>query len=229
MIVAISEETAIPAGRTEIALTPSASDGCRASPQSRQSRRSCFVLVSHMTKGRSANVKHRVSGSVAYVGGCRANFLFVPDPRDPACRRVLVLDNGANAAPLAPILADTIEDQGGRGPQVVWSDEPATVMVERALRPALAKHARDDEHEIGDCAEWLRETLAGGRVPAAELRHACQEAGFAWSILHRVRSRIGAGTRREGFGPGSQSYWYLSDAIKHGSIEGIDLTPAPSI
>ena len=88
--------------------------------------------------------------------------------------------------------------------------------------------AEYDEHELGDCAEWLRETLAGGRVPAAELRHACQEAGFAWSTLHRVRLRIGAGTRREGFGAGSKSYWYLRDATKHGSIASMDLTPAPS-
>jgi hypothetical protein len=51
------------------------------------------VLVSHLTKGGSANGKDRVSGSIADVGACRANFLFVPDPRDPACRRVLMLDN----------------------------------------------------------------------------------------------------------------------------------------
>jgi hypothetical protein len=186
------------------------------------------VLVSHLTKGGSANGKHRVSGSIADVGACRANFLFVPDPRDPACRRVLMLDYGGNLAPLAPTLADTIEDQSGRDPQVVWSDEPVTVTVKEALRPGVEMHARDDEHELGDCAEWLRETLAGGRVSAAELRHACQEAGFAWSTLHRVRLRIGAGTRREGFGAGSKSYWYLRDATKHGSIASIDLTPAPS-
>ena len=88
--------------------------------------------------------------------------------------------------------------------------------------------ARDDEHELGDCAEWLKETLVSGRVSAAELRHACQEAGFAWRTLHRARSRIGAGTRREGFGAGSKYYWYLRDATKHGSIASMDLTPAPS-
>ncbi len=139
------------------------------------------VLVSHLTKGGSANGKHRVSGSIAYVGACRVKFLFVPDPRDPACRRVLMLDNGGNVAPLAPTLAYTIDAQSGRGPQVVWSDEPVAITVKEALRPGVEMPARDDEHELGDCAEWLRETLAGGRVPAAELRHACQEAGFAWS------------------------------------------------
>ncbi len=221
MIGAISEETAIPAGRTEIALTPSASDGCRASPQSRQSRRSCFVLVSHMTKGRSANVKHRVSGSVAYVGGCRANFLFVPDPRDPACRRVLVLDNGANAAPLAPILADTIEDQGGRGPQVVWSDEPATVTVERALRPALAKHARDDEHEIGDCGSGSERRSP---ADAFRLRSFATPArrraspGVFFIASGRASAPAHAG---KASGPDRRVIGTYSDAIKHGSIEAL--------
>jgi hypothetical protein len=45
-----------------------------------------------------ANGKHRVLGSIAYVGACRANHLFVADPDDPTGRRVLMLENGANVA-----------------------------------------------------------------------------------------------------------------------------------
>jgi hypothetical protein len=37
-----------------------------------------MVLVSHLTKSASANGKHRVLGSIAYVGACRANFLLCP-------------------------------------------------------------------------------------------------------------------------------------------------------
>jgi putative DNA primase/helicase len=50
------------------------------------------VLVSHLTKRGSANGKHRVMGSVAYVGAFRANHLFIADPADPTGRRVLMLD-----------------------------------------------------------------------------------------------------------------------------------------
>ncbi len=163
------------------------------------------VLVSHLTKAPSANGKHRVAGSIAYVGVCRANFLFVRDPRDPASRRVLMFDNGGNTAPLAPPLAFTIEDPTGRVPQVVWSDEPVTITVEEALRPGGQSPTRRNDPDLSYCEEWLRETLAGGRVLAAELRRASQEAGFAWRTLHRARSRIGAATRREGFGPGSEA------------------------
>ena len=86
------------------------------------------VLVSHLTKAGSANGKHRVLGSIAYVGACRANHLFVADPDDPTGRRVLMLDNGSNVAPPAPALAYTIEDRDS-GPRIEWSDEPVTSTI----------------------------------------------------------------------------------------------------
>ena len=61
------------------------------------------VLVSHLTKSGSSNGKHRVLGSIAYVGACRANFLFVADLTDPTGRRVTMLDNGGNIAPPAQV------------------------------------------------------------------------------------------------------------------------------
>ena len=57
------------------------------------------------TKGGSGNGKHRVLGSIAYVGACRANHFFVADPHDPIGRRVLMLDNGGNVAAPAKTLA----------------------------------------------------------------------------------------------------------------------------
>ena len=56
------------------------------------------VLLSHLSKGGSSNPQQRVIGSIAYVGACRANFLFVKDREDPTGRRVLMLDNGGNLA-----------------------------------------------------------------------------------------------------------------------------------
>jgi RecA-family ATPase len=38
------------------------------------------VLINHFTKKAAASGKHRISGSIAYVGACRANHLFVRDP-----------------------------------------------------------------------------------------------------------------------------------------------------
>jgi putative DNA primase/helicase len=121
------------------------------------------VPVNHLTKAAAGNGTQRVLGSIAYVGACRANFLFLPDPRDPAGRRVLMFDNGGNTAPLAAPLAYMIEDQDGRGAQVVWSDAPVTITVEEALRPRGETSGRNVNLELDFCEEWLKETLAGGR------------------------------------------------------------------
>jgi hypothetical protein len=47
------------------------------------------VLVTHLSKSASTNGQHRVIGSVAYVGACRANYMFARDRSDPTGRRVL--------------------------------------------------------------------------------------------------------------------------------------------
>jgi len=93
------------------------------------------VLVSHLTKAGSNNGKHRVLGSIAYIGACRANHLFVADPDDPTGRRVLMVDNGSNIAPPASALAYTIEDRN-RGSTIKWCQEPVTTTIGNSLKPA---------------------------------------------------------------------------------------------
>jgi hypothetical protein len=172
------------------------------------------MLVHHLTKAAAANHKHRVSGSIAYVGACRANYLFVPDSEDRTGRRVLMLDNGGNVAPTAPALAYTIEDPGD-GPRVVWSEEPVSITVNEAMPHDRRADASDDVHvaELSDCAEWLRAMLASGPAPAADLRRAGKAAGFPWTTLRRARFQIGAVTRRQGFGPGSRYCWEVRSAL----------------
>ena len=90
------------------------------------------VLVNHLSKGSGTNGKYRVMGSIAYVGTCRANFLFIRDRTDPTGRRVLFCDNGGNLAPPAPTLAYTIEEVED-GPRVAFLDEPVAITVDQAL------------------------------------------------------------------------------------------------
>ncbi len=102
------------------------------------------VLVSHTNKAGGPNGKYRVQGSIAYVGACRANFLFLKDREDPTGRRVLMLDNGCNLAPTVPTLACRIEDRGD-GPRVEWETEPVPITTEEAL--AAESDAREDHSE----------------------------------------------------------------------------------
>jgi hypothetical protein len=184
------------------------------------------VLISHLTKGASGSGKHRVLGSIAYVGACRANHLFVRDPQDPTNRRVLMLDNGGNLAPVAATLAYTIED-AGNGPRIVWSRETVPITVDDALRQLRDRPAPEDEVELSECEEWLRGALAEGRILAGELRRAGRDAGFSWAALNRARLRIGAINRREGFGPGSKCYWQERNGRKCEPASPTDFLPAP--
>jgi hypothetical protein len=137
-----------------------------------------------------------------------------------------MLDNGSNLAPTAPTLAYTIAD-GGDGPRIIWSDEPVPITVDEALRHELGARWRGQERELSECEKWLREALAGAPVLAADLRRAGREAGLSWTTLRRARSRIGAVTRRDGFGPGSTCYWQPRNASKRAPSFAMDSSPTP--
>jgi hypothetical protein len=87
--------------------------------------------------------------------------------------------------------------------------------------------AIDGLNDLNACQEVLRATLADGRVLAADLRRAGQEASFAWTKLRRARLRIGAVTRREGFGAGSKYDWQQSNPPKREPASPVDSPPAP--
>src|SRR5262249_17928040 len=126
-----------------------------------------IVLVSHLNKGGGTNAKYRVTGSIAYVGACRANFLCVKDPDDPARRRRLPLSPGANRGPDPPTLAYQGQDDG-LGPVVAWEPDPVDIRVEDALRPA-DPGAEDERAERAAAADWLRAMLGQGPVPYKEI------------------------------------------------------------
>lgn len=173
------------------------------------------VLVTHLSKSGGTNGKHRVIGSVAYVGACRANMLFVKDRDDPTGRRVLMLDNGGNLAPPAPTLAYVIEDRGD-GPQIEWGDEPLAITAEMALsaeqEASQAVRDRHDAPERREAEKWLREVLDAGPVASKEVEAAAKAAGLSMRTLKRAKESIGVESFKEGFGRDAVWHWRLPDA-----------------
>jgi putative DNA primase/helicase len=168
------------------------------------------VLVSHLTKTGSANRKHRVLGSIAYIGACRANHLFIADPDDPAGRRVLMLDNGGNVAPPAPALAYMIGDREN-GPRIEWCHEPVSSAIVTSLEPAqrAQRHHEGQAARHHVCDHWLRAFLAERRRSTTEILEAASEAGFTKDQVRRAKSRIGAVAKRAGFDKDAQWSWRL--------------------
>jgi RecA-family ATPase len=177
------------------------------------------VLVTHLNKGAGTNGKHRVIASIAYVGACRANFLFVRDRDDPTGRRVLMLDNGCNLVASVPTLAYVIGDHG-QGSVVEWETEPVDVTAEQALAAeAVDPHERNERAE---CDQWLREMLADGRKLQREIVKGGRDAGFGEKALNRAKWRIGARSKRVGFGRDSKCYWTLGTSAHGGPEPSID-------
>jgi hypothetical protein len=170
------------------------------------------VLVTHLNKGASTNGKHRVTGSIAYVGACRANFLFVRDREDTTSRRVLMCDNGCTLIGDVPTLAYSIGD-GGDGPTVLWEQDPVEMTAEQALAAeGETDETREARAESRACADWLRQTLkAAGPMPANDAQRAGRDSGYTPKQMRTARAKIGAKTTRVGYGPGSRCYWHMPD------------------
>jgi putative DNA primase/helicase len=168
------------------------------------------VLVNHLTKARSTNGKHRVLGSIAYVGACRANHLFVADPHDPTGRRVLMLDNGGNVAPPAPALAYAIENRAS-GPRVEWSCEPVATPDDETLKPReVPVDQAQPPAEHRECDDWLREFLAAGHQSTIDVFTAASAAGFSKDRVRRAKYRIGAIATKDGHDRHARWCWKLA-------------------
>jgi hypothetical protein len=173
------------------------------------------VLVNHLSKGSGTNGKYRVMGSIAYVGTCRANFLFVRDRTDPTGRRVLFCDNGGNLAPPAPTLAYTIGADDEEDPFANFLDEPVAITAEQALVDEVeAGQDRRQAAERREAEQWLREFLAGGPVAATEILEAAGKSGFSKGTLRRARESLGVLSIREGFAKDARWSWRLPDPAK---------------
>jgi len=161
------------------------------------------VLVTHLNKGAGTNGKHRVTGSIAYVGACRANFLFARDREDQSGRTVLMLANGCNLAGDIPTLAYRIEDRG-EGPAIEWNAEPVPITADEALQADLEDHREHDREEARECDEWLRDALASGRVDAKGLIAIGRSIGFSEDQLKRAKkkdwSNLDSGRKPNGSG-----------------------------
>jgi len=177
------------------------------------------ILITHMSKGGGPQAKHRVIGSIAYVGACRANFLFVKDRDDPSHRRVLMCDNGTNLAPEVPTLSYVVEDRGD-GPVIAWGTEPVAITADEALQ--AQSRDEDQQAERRNCDRWLRDTLASGPVLVKEVWGMGKEEGFSRDALKRAKMRIGAITVRDGFQ--SKCCWRLGNAPIDESLPPIERT-----
>jgi len=178
-----------------------------------------IILVTHLSKSLSQDAQQRVLGSVSYVAACRVNFLFAKDKDDPAKRRRLMLELGGNLTEEVPTLGYRIADSG-EGPQIEWEQDTTPITAEEILAEEPPCE-REDHEEAEECREWLRLALTQGRQSQKELARQGREDGFSESMLRRAKKRIGAKSRRIGFGKTGNFEWFLPEH-DHASKPSID-------
>jgi hypothetical protein len=179
-------------------------------PLSRMAERlNCAVeLVNHVGKAPVMNAKHRVLGSVAYGGTCRANYLFAKDPDDPG--RTLMMDNGGNLGAPVPTLAYKIEVTEGH-PILTWYEDPVEKTADEVVAAELLAGTTSQQAEsVREIAKaFLQNALKAGRVPEPDLRLAAEALSLSWRTVKRAKKELNIESEREGFGKGGAWFWKL--------------------
>ena len=91
---------------------------------------------------------------------------------------------------------------------MAWDEQPVSIDA-----AGLLAAAGDDQERsaLGEAAALAADYLSLGSRPAAEIISEARRADIAEKTLRRAKTRIGARTHREGFGPGSRVLWFLPD------------------
>lgn len=179
-------------------------------------RLGCAVLgITHFSKGTSGRDPiERVTGSIAFAALARLVLVAAKVKAEPGDegepRRVMMRaksnigpDDGGFAYALERVeVAPEVEGQ-----RVRWL-EPLEGTARELLTEAEAEPADDADDGPGDVAEWLRELLASGPVPARDVKRQADEAGYSWRSTQRAMRRAGVESRRAGFGKPAE--WFLS-------------------
>ena len=150
-----------------------------------------IVGVSHLRKGLSPVAIYRVTGSLAFTAAARAVYAIVRDPAEKARR--LLLPVKCNLSPDSSGLAYRVESVEGV-PYLHWEEG----RVEQAADALLGEPGGEHHSELEEAADFLRDVLADGPIPAVELQRLAREAGISMRTINRAKRIAGASSRRQG-------------------------------
>lgn len=187
----------------------------------------CHILiVAHTNKAQGGDALRRVGGSIGFTGAPRNALLLAHDPNDPeglrGSRRLLAHFK-TNTGKLAPTLLFEVEPI--LIPAEAGEPESATARL-RLLGESdldsddlLASSDQDERSETDEAVDLLRQELAGGPRPVAEMQTLAGRAGIGKKALRRAKDRLGVQSKRHGFGAGGVWKWAI-DAPDRGTYEG---------
>jgi len=154
-----------------------------------------IVCVTHLNKSGSGPAIYRSIGSIAFVAAARAVWAVIKDKDKP--RRRLMLPAKNNLAPDALGLAYTLEPYGMNGMAVVaWEPEPVEITADEAMLPDVGKGAKKERDRA---RAWLRKTLEGGPMPAADVYTQARANGFKKTATWLALNDLGGQRKKAHF------------------------------
>ncbi|MBU0555816.1 MAG: AAA family ATPase [Alphaproteobacteria bacterium] len=178
--------------------------------------RKCALLgISHFTKGTlGSDPLDRVTGSLAF--GALARLVMVAakaEAKDGEQTQRLLARAKSNIGPDGGgFIYDLRQDelQGFRG--VVATRVQWGAALDGTARELLAgvEAQGEEANERRGAANWLRDLLADGPLPAREVKRHADEAGHAWRTVQRAMQTAGVVSERGGFG--KPAAWRLGDS-----------------
>ncbi len=130
-----------------------------------------ILFITHISKNASTRAADKVIGSVAWVNGVRAAWMFSKSPHDKKVRRLLSIK--PNLGPEMPGLSYRIAPDA---PQVIWEQG----VLDMDADEAAAEDAMPRGPEPVKCekdAHWLRELLEAGPMVLSDIIEAARIAG----------------------------------------------------
>jgi hypothetical protein len=177
-----------------------------------ESTECAILLVRHLNKSGGARAVYRGGGSIGIIGACRSAWVIARHPDDERQRVLAPIKN--NLAPPQPSLAyEIVHDEAGR-PQVSWL---GTVEV-GADELVGVGGAAVDGGQLERGVSLLREALAAGPLPAAEVVARLARQGVSRRTVFRARAEAGVLSEVEKTPTGLRSLWRLAPPT--------ELTPA---
>jgi putative DNA primase/helicase len=159
------------------------------------------LALSHLNKATGGRSITRISGSQEWANAPRAILLVTEEPGTG--RRLLVplkSNIGPDHAGFAFEIESKVIADGICTSAVVWSDDPVTISADEALATATKR-------VTSGAVDFLQAALRQGPVDQTEIVRRGKEAGFTEKNLRSAREKLGAATRKEGFGAGGKWVW----------------------
>jgi len=154
------------------------------------------ILVRHVTKSDGTALNKGI-GSVGYASIARSTVSIGPDKNDPSRR--LFSHAGSNVGETGPTIGFTIEGieipsfKGTVG-RVAWGDT-----VDVTADEVMAAGTAEDGGVRDAAADLIRDELANGPRPSADVYDSARKAGFARATTLRAAKRIHVVMEQSGF------------------------------